>query len=1150
MPVKRKSSHLPDQSPSALPSSDISQAAGPAGSAALRLIHLRKDHQVHLESLNEESHAEELIYAFGRVMGDVATKFALVHQYVTWLRSKDFRLDSDALMNEARALISQAYVDATEDAVDSYARGLRSLLSCTDLPEKFSVTNGVSVPSYSFGDLVDGQFIVGDSDTRAWFAGVVVGIRHKCQKRPYECFWLNQVPKSKDPNQNPKWMSVHSLRPHCAGAMFGSSEDWDAQKVRTEYAPDKRAADLHVKELPGLNHDPVMPKPAVPQSSAMETQQPSGGRPKRGCNSIRSRSPETDEGQGQRQRKKKNKPSVPVPPPAKQQSTLGSQESFEVADSVKFAIDCLESLDRGDPEHPETWSGLVKRIKSIAASLASIYCNKSYNTMVSDTLAELEGYAGPEAPRLPHSKFFLSLLAKHGFCITPRMYSKCEILCIGIAMLDTKHHYVRIQQKAGNKKGEAGFRGMALLDPRVNRVMYNRLKRYGFANPRFHPTALHPFSSVVINGGGSWLQSSDWDFTLQSRFRVNPDATPFAFVVSNTPGVLEANGLYVATTLQRNSHTVYVQVSAIEFSGPPTTVKKKVKDFAPFRQCLQDEAVAKLEPFALDSQGHRLEACSPRVMFCCGGTQWGIQLLPSFDTAMYLVQFTWSPGGSDATNAKCFKKPIYSTGKSLNSTQECSITITKKFDAAAVCKQLDARPHFFSFGTQKCALRNANEECAVVPAPLMAQGIHGDGPEFYNSSVYTALGELKTTALSCAEEKRRQNLFTANQESRVIGAIGSCVVSDADHLNANPWCPFKPNLLLPFLGEQNTILEESWSALGSVFSKTYIETPVYLETTPVPKRHPVLRVAIPLGCMAPFTYFWKHRGKGDIVEDKAQLPPIHLRPHDYMYNGDPRKHPTFDTEATFEFTGLCSNTAAHTDPASGLQVLECLQTFTPESALGHQETLPVYHEYFRTQQDLDEYVARALALQCEEKIILHVPVQDLYSWKIGLPALILQSHAIRVVGVTDKQTKQRSFDAIFADFDSDVPVFHCKDGKRIKLCGPPHPELNSIAHVHSAIVKDSVFLELVESAYAAVHTNWCSASLHELLCLLNTQVLKDAKLSINADNILEARSGDTTKPSATSYCHSLLPSYIKLELNNMRLYTSRGDGTRFVIPEP
>jgi hypothetical protein len=72
------------------------------------------------------------------------------------------------------------------------------------------------------------------------------------------------------------------------------------------------------------------------------------------------------------------------------------------------------------------------------------------------------------------------------------LHPKCEILCIGIAMLDTKHHYVRIQQKARKgKKGEDGFRGMALLDPRVNGVMYNRLKRCRFANPRFQPTALH-----------------------------------------------------------------------------------------------------------------------------------------------------------------------------------------------------------------------------------------------------------------------------------------------------------------------------------------------------------------------------------------------------------------------------------------------------------------------------------------------------------------------------------------------------------------------------------------------------------------------------------------------------------------------------------
>ena len=190
---------------------------------------------------------------------------------------------------------------------------------------------------------------------------------------------------------------------------------------------------------------------------------------------------------------------------------------------------------------------------------------------------------------------------------------------------------------------------------------------------------------------------------------------------------------------------------------------------------------------------------------------------------------------------------------------------------------------------------------------------------------------------------------------------------------------------------------------------------------------------------------------------------------------------------------------------------------------------------------------RALDLQRAEKIPMLVPVQELHLWTIFLTQDALVTQSIRVVGEANSQ--QYSFEAIFADFDSDIPVFHCRDGKRIKLCGPPHSDFKRIALIDAALIDSSVFLSLVQSAYAAVHTNWCSASLHEFLCLLNTQVLNDAKLSINADNILEARSGVTADKN-TPYCHSLLPSYIKLDLNQMRLYTSRGDGTRFVIPAP
>ena len=541
-------------------------------------------------------------------MAKVTESLNSIHQFVTWLRDQSIRLDTPELMEQTKQVLEEAGVGigVQDDSKDRYARALRSLLSCEILPEKFSVTNGVSVPFYNIGDAVDGQYQIGN--TRCWYYGVVVASKKANAARSYEVFSVG-FPPTRSGVKNPMWMSVHSLRSHVEGTMAGTVEDWlDVEKIRRKYPPD-RCDPPSVVEIPSDACPSAVASAAAdtnaetssdsmrPTTDRVDTQSPSGGqgegRPKREIKRPRSDSTEADGGGGHVRTPRpvsKPRPAVIAPgkqqstlstladqnssPPAKKQSTLGSQNSFEIADSVKFAIDCLESLDRGEIEHPETWSGLVKRIKSIAASLASIYCNKSYNTMVSETLAELEGYAGPEAPRLPHSKIFLSLLAKHGFCITPRMYSKCEILCIGIVMLDSQHHYVRIQQKAGNKKGGDGFRGMALLDPRVNRVMYNRLKRYGFANPRFHPTALHPFSSVVINGGGCWLQSSDWDFTLQSRFRVNPEAIPFAFVVSKTPGVLEANGLYVATTLERNSHSVYVQVSAIEFSGPPKTAKK------------------------------------------------------------------------------------------------------------------------------------------------------------------------------------------------------------------------------------------------------------------------------------------------------------------------------------------------------------------------------------------------------------------------------------------------------------------------------------------------------------------------------------------------------------------------------------------------
>jgi len=128
--------------------------------------------------------------------------------------------------------------------------------------------------------------------------------------------------------------------------------------------------------------------------------------------------------------------------------------------------------------------------------------------------------------KLPHTSKFLQAFSKFGFCITPRLWKKEEILCIAIVILDPRLQFAGILQKDG-KAVDTSYRGMALLHPMVQRVFYERLRSYGFVNPQYHPEKLQSFSSVVINGGGSWQQNATWHFPVTSRFQMKPEAKPF-----------------------------------------------------------------------------------------------------------------------------------------------------------------------------------------------------------------------------------------------------------------------------------------------------------------------------------------------------------------------------------------------------------------------------------------------------------------------------------------------------------------------------------------------------------------------------------------------------------------------------------------------
>jgi hypothetical protein len=131
-----------------------------------------------------------------------------------------------------------------------------------------------------------------------------------------------------------------------------------------------------------------------------------------------------------------------------------------------------------------------------------------------------------------------------------------------------------------------------------------------------------------------------------------------------------------------------------------------------------------------------------------------------------------------------------------------------------------------------------------------------------------------------------------------------------------------------------------------------------------------------------------------------------------------------------------------------------------------------------------------------------------------------------------------------ADFDSDFPLFCCSDGRKFKLLGSG--EARPRGDFATTFSSDATLSALLVSATCELSSNWCSATLHHLLCLLDTRFHPNATLSINERNVLVATSDND--------CLELLPFYIllgKLGTSNiMRLYTCRGVGTRIIVPDP
>ena len=736
-------------------------------------------------------------------------------------------------------------------------------------------------------------------------------------------------------------------------------------------------------------------------------------------------------------------------------------ELAQVLNAVDESIETLVCLDSGLPPHEGLYDDCATKLTLVASFLAKMYSNIAYNDLVSSTLEELRAYAGQQEPRRFHSKAFLKGLSRYGFCISPRMWKKEEILCIAISVLDPRLDFQGINQKDG-VHSKTSFRGMAVLNSTIQHIFYKRLCDYGFVNPRYHPERLQAFSSVVINGGGSWQQSSTWEFCKQSRFKIDTTAAPFIVSVSSDVGALETAGVYVASTTKKNGKPVYVQVSRKEFQG--------FSGQKGFRSCLKEEWKSEIQVLTTNSTGPRVDACSPRLLVCLNADQseWGIQLLPGFGSEFCILKFAWSK--NQTSNMQRFASFNFHNFEAK--MQACALSITSLCANAADCLDSDAlnHGHAFSFGTAKIVRSDFLKKSAAASfnvSPLRPQGWHSDGPRKYDDGVFDMFGNLRPDAKACA---KRQSWPPQKW-----------------------WNSLWENPLHRYLTDHIDILQQSFSALFGIFKGTYIETPASSEAE---RGVMALKVPVPLGCAVIFTFAWKHRGKGDDPEFSAthDCPvPVHARPHFYAYSSDIRKLPSVDCETSLEFISICS--LSRMNRGSQSQILDCLQTFDKTSAPGHNED-PDVHDLFLTQSDLDRFVTSQLGERLGTEEAVETPI-NCRKWYLSLDA----SQKVQLQFCSeDEEAAARCVTITSANFDSEKPSFRDSNDTLYTVIGEPAvldtcPAVDLRGYCLGPAASANS-LRATNEAMQALFENWCESSLLRLLSILDLYAIKDCTLTI------------------------------------------------------
>jgi hypothetical protein len=392
---------------------------------------------------------------------------------------------------------------------------------------------------------------------------------------------------------------------------------------------------------------------------------------------------------------------------------------------------------------------------------------------------------------------------------------------------------------------------------------------------------------------------------------------PLILQVSHAPHCSLANGPYLRTTSAFNGFPVYAQITQHELT----------KQGNGFQNCVVSHRLLRL----LNSTAPNLSDQQLRA---------GERLLVRQQNAWIVQSVTAYRGFSTQSGACGFHILRIPDGKRENASCFAGLGLGMKHiyeqcSAHLAPWQIDpvdmkvGSSFTFDFGSRRVVRPTFIKGIHYKPSATRFQEFHGDGPHEHDAtSIWTKDGKVDLQSDAC--------LLSRLETLSVEELQTLCISRKLEHNK-----PQKElvKCLHEWLGVPCSV--------GERCSRTWKS----------------LKLNIPLGTAVIFRFDFFHHGWSCVNAEDSQALPVHFRAHFYLYSGHLPSMPLYNFEAALEFLSATSHDVL--DDATGILLMECLQTFVPYEKpheVGNYSLIPVQelvekrnYKLFRTQQELDDH---------------------------------------------------------------------------------------------------------------------------------------------------------------------------------------------------